>query len=117
MSPHGLICVKITRHLNRLAAGTFMYKTAILLAALISGSTALCAEPVVAPAVDGVELRSEGSLYWLQFNKDADALWPVLKNFRFERRHHPEKRKTVTRLYGNRLDKRSTGRTPAFLLC
>ncbi len=58
-----------------------MYKTAILLAALISGSTALCAEPVVAPAVDGVELRSEGSLYWLQFNKDADALWPVLKNF------------------------------------
>ncbi len=58
-----------------------MYKTAILFLALISGSTLLCAEQKVAPAVDGVELRSEGSLYWLQFNKDADALWPVLKNF------------------------------------
>ncbi len=35
----------------------------------------------VAPAVDGVELRSEGSLYWLWFDRDADALWPLLKNF------------------------------------
>ena len=58
-----------------------MYKTAILFLALISGSTMLCAEPKVAPAVNGVELQSEGSLYWLQFTKDADALWPMLKNF------------------------------------
>jgi uncharacterized lipoprotein len=58
-----------------------MYKTAILFLALISGSTMLCAQQKVATAVDGVELQSEGSLYWLQFDKDADALWPMLKDF------------------------------------
>ncbi len=58
-----------------------MYKTAILFLALMIGSTALNAESKVAPAVDGVTLRSEGSLYWLQFDKDAGALWPMLKNF------------------------------------
>jgi len=35
----------------------------------------------VAPAVDGVQLQSEGALYWLLFDKNADELWPVLKNF------------------------------------
>lgn len=58
-----------------------MYKIAILYLALICGAATLNAAPVVAPAVDGVELRSEGSLYWLQFDRDADALWPMLKNF------------------------------------
>ncbi len=64
-----------------------MYKTTILLLALISSNTTLYAEQdtnidlQVAPVVSGVELRSEGSLYWLQFDKDADALWPMLKNF------------------------------------
>lgn len=36
---------------------------------------------VVLPPVDGVSLQSEGSLYWLQFEADADTLWPKLKNF------------------------------------
>jgi len=58
-----------------------MYKTAILFLTLICGVATLNAAPVVAPVVDGVELRSEGSLYWLQFDKDADTLWPILKNF------------------------------------
>jgi len=58
-----------------------MYKTAILFLALFISSTVLCAQPKVAPAVDGVELQSEGSLYWLKFDKDADTLWPMLKNF------------------------------------
>ena len=58
-----------------------MYKTVVLFLALVMGSATLCAEPKVAPSTDGVELRSEGSLYWLQFDEDADALWPTLKNF------------------------------------
>ncbi len=58
-----------------------MYKKAILFFALICGMSTLTAAPAVAPAVDGVELRSEGSLYWLQFDQDADVLWPTLKNF------------------------------------
>ena len=67
-----------------------MYKTAILSLVLIGNSAMLCAEQntsgaagsqQVAPTVDGVELQSEGSLYWLRFDKDADALWPMLKNF------------------------------------
>lgn len=58
-----------------------MYKTAILFLALFIGSTTLHAQQKVAPAVDGVELHSEGSLYWLQFDKDADDLWPTLKDF------------------------------------
>lgn len=58
-----------------------MYKTAILFLALIISSTALNAEQKVAVAADGVELRSEGSLYWLQFDEDPDTLWPMLKNF------------------------------------
>ncbi len=36
---------------------------------------------VVLPALDGVSLQSEGSLYWLQFDADADTLWPKLKDF------------------------------------
>ncbi len=35
----------------------------------------------VAPQVDGVRLESEGSLYWLHFDADADSLWPKLKDF------------------------------------
>ncbi len=58
-----------------------MYKTAILFLALFSGSSLLYAQPKVAATVSGVELQSEGSLYWLQFDKDADALWPMLKDF------------------------------------
>lgn len=62
-----------------------MYKTVILFLTLISGSGLLCAESrvaaTVAPTVDGVTLQSEGSLYWLQFDEDADRLWPMLKNF------------------------------------
>lgn len=37
--------------------------------------------PVVSPAVAGVELKSEGSLYWLHFDQDATQLWPLLKKF------------------------------------
>jgi len=58
-----------------------MYKAAILFLVLISGSSLLHAEQKVAPAVDGVTLQSEGSLYWLKFDEDADTLWPMLKNF------------------------------------
>jgi len=67
-----------------------MYKTVILSLILIGNSNMLHAEQDVATAagtqqvartVDGVELQSEGSLYWLRFDKDADALWPMLKNF------------------------------------
>jgi len=36
---------------------------------------------VISPKVDGVSLQSEGSLYWLQYDVDADTLWPKLKNF------------------------------------
>lgn len=35
----------------------------------------------VAPPVKGVTLQHEGSLYWLQFDTDADTLWPMLRDF------------------------------------
>ncbi|GMR01284.1 MAG: hypothetical protein BMS9Abin19_0653 [Gammaproteobacteria bacterium] len=38
-------------------------------------------EQKVLPEVDGVSLRSEGSLYWLQYDEDVASLWPKLKDF------------------------------------
>jgi uncharacterized lipoprotein len=35
----------------------------------------------VSPSIAGVKLESEGSLYWLHFDADADSLWPILKEF------------------------------------
>jgi NlpB/DapX lipoprotein len=35
----------------------------------------------VLPKLDGVSLQSEGSLYWLQFDEDADSLWSTLVDF------------------------------------
>ncbi len=35
----------------------------------------------VLPEINGVSLQSAGSLYWLQFNENADSLWPKFKNF------------------------------------
>jgi uncharacterized lipoprotein len=35
----------------------------------------------VSPNIAGVTLHSEGSLYWLHFDTDADTLWPTLKKF------------------------------------
>lgn len=35
----------------------------------------------ISPEINGVSLESEGSLYWLHFDADADSLWPMLKDF------------------------------------
>ncbi|MBE9567583.1 MAG: outer membrane protein assembly factor BamC [Proteobacteria bacterium] len=70
-----------------------MYKLYALLALFIFQASAIAATDVavdkegasrsmtVAPAVNGVTLQSEGSLYWLQFDADADTLWPMLRDF------------------------------------
>jgi len=49
---------------------------------LTYGAQAASAEgQKVLPEVDGVSLRSEGSLYWLQYDEDVTSLWPKLKDF------------------------------------
>ncbi|HED35806.1 MAG TPA: outer membrane protein assembly factor BamC [Gammaproteobacteria bacterium] len=35
----------------------------------------------VFPSTKGVALKSEGSVYWLEFDTNANTLWPVLKEF------------------------------------
>ncbi|VAW65167.1 hypothetical protein MNBD_GAMMA09-881 [hydrothermal vent metagenome] len=35
----------------------------------------------VAPLTEGVTLKSEGTLFWLEFNADAAVLWPTFKKF------------------------------------
>ncbi len=36
---------------------------------------------MVAPVFKGITLKSDESGYWLEFEKNADTLWPVLRNF------------------------------------
>ncbi|HHO59627.1 MAG TPA: outer membrane protein assembly factor BamC [Thiotrichales bacterium] len=67
-----------------------MYRVYVFLFALVLPGlgalsfSAMAATPgseTVAPTVPGVALESQGSLYWLSFDSDADALWPTLRNF------------------------------------
>jgi len=58
-----------------------MYKLVAFFFIMFFSTTALHAESKVAPLVNGVELQSEDSLYWLAFNEDADELWPMLISF------------------------------------
>ncbi|GMR18732.1 MAG: hypothetical protein BMS9Abin33_1168 [Gammaproteobacteria bacterium] len=60
----------------------------VLLASYSSNTYSSQSEPTkteqvlhVSPSVTGVKLESEGSLYWLHFDADADSLWPKLKEF------------------------------------
>jgi len=38
-------------------------------------------KPATPPPTTAAVLKSQGSLYWLQFDADAHSLWPVLKKF------------------------------------
>lgn len=38
-------------------------------------------EGSVSPAFKGIELQSDGDMYWLLINKDADDAWPMLEDF------------------------------------
>ncbi len=62
-----------------------MYKIYVLFSLLVTFGTASAATgqkmATVLPSVQGVSLESDGSLYWLHFAADADALWPRLKDF------------------------------------
>jgi len=38
-------------------------------------------EGSVAPKFKGIELQSDGGMYWLLLDKDADDVWPILREF------------------------------------
>jgi len=57
----------------------------LLLTGSIASFTANSSENLekstVFPSAKGVVLKSEGSVYWLEFDTNTSALWPVLKEF------------------------------------
>ncbi len=59
--------------------------TSLLLVSSVSSFAANSAEnhekSAVFPSTTGVVLKSEGSVYWLEFDINASALWPILKEF------------------------------------
>lgn len=38
-------------------------------------------EPQVAPVFEGLRLRSDGDLHWLEIDRNADDIWPLLTDF------------------------------------
>jgi len=52
-----------------------------ILLSIYSGAIYSGQNTEVLPATQGVKLESDSSLYWLHFDKDADAVWSILKKF------------------------------------
>jgi len=68
----------MTFTLYRLLAFSFLLISSLY---SFSANSKETSEKSVIHPTTGIELKTQGSLYWLEFDADTSSLWPVLKEF------------------------------------